>query len=119
MALVDEHQRVVLVGQVADFKQGGDVSVHAEHPVRNYQPVPVLLFVQVDSWYFINLNLKDNNISDRKNMFKLILSTFTKVPVLLLNEVYCWYFITILLEYDDITDRKNMFNLILCTYRTF
>src|SRR5690606_5006052 len=40
VAVVNHHQGVVLVGQVADGFQVGDDAVHREHAVGGYQPEP-------------------------------------------------------------------------------
>ena len=43
VTLVDEDERLVLVGQPADLGQRADVPVHREHAVRHNQPRAVIL----------------------------------------------------------------------------
>ena len=37
MAIVDQHQRAVSLGELADFRQPGDIAVHREHAVGRDQ----------------------------------------------------------------------------------
>lgn len=43
MAFINEDQGIVLLGQLADFLQGRDVTVHGEGTVSGHQPQAMLL----------------------------------------------------------------------------